>query len=277
MGNFIKTFLLIGILTFILAVAGYYFRGTYGMAIMLMFVILFNLGSYWFSDKIILMMYKATEVDPVTMPRLHGIVDELSRNAGIPKPRIYITPHKAPNAFATGRSPSNGVVAVTRGLLELLNENELRGVIAHELAHIKHYDMLIHMIAATLAGMISSIAYVARWGLIFAGGRRRGIGTIIGWLLLTILAPVAAMLIQLAISRSREYAADDGSSKITRNPLYLASALEKLGGFSQNDLGQARNTAHFFITSPLKSNFIGNLFRTHPPIEERVRRLRGKI
>jgi len=247
------------------------------MAIMLMFVILFNLGSYWFSDKIILMMYKATEVDPVTMPRLHGIVDELSRNAGIPKPRIYITPHKAPNAFATGRSPSNGVVAVTRGLLELLNENELRGVIAHELAHIKHYDMLIHMIAATLAGMISSIAYVARWGLIFAGGRRRGIGTIIGWLLLTILAPVAAMLIQLAISRSREYAADDGSSKITRNPLYLASALEKLGGFSQNDLGQARNTAHFFITSPLKSNFIGNLFRTHPPIEERVRRLRGKI
>ncbi|MDD3626644.1 MAG: zinc metalloprotease HtpX [bacterium] len=276
MGNFIKTFLLLGVLTFIMVVAGYYFGGTTGMGIMLLFTILFNLGSYWFSDKIILMTYKAQEVDPVSMPRLHAIVEELSRNAGIPKPRIFITPQKAPNAFATGRSPSKGIVALTRGLMETLNENELKGVIAHELAHIKHWDMLIHMIAATLAGMISAIAYIARWGLIFAGGRKRGLGTIVGWLLLTILAPIVAMLIQLAISRSREYAADDRSAKITNNPLYLASALEKISGYSQADLSTARNTAHFFIASPLKNNFFGNLFRTHPPIEERIRRLREK-
>ncbi len=264
-------------LTALLLVVGYFAGGLYGFAFMLLFVVIINLFSYWFSDKIILKMYKATEVDHGSRPEIYLMVDELSRKAEIPTPRVFISPHKSPNAFATGRNPSHGIVCLTQGLVQNLDDNELKGVIAHELAHIKHYDILIHMIAATLAGIVSSVAYILRFSLIFAGGRKRGLGNIIGSLALLILAPLVAALIQLAISRSREYAADIGSAQITGNPMYLANALAKISQYSQADLHKARNTAHFFITSPLKKNFLGNLFRTHPPIEERITKLKEMI
>lgn len=273
MKNLIKTFILIMLMTALLMIIGYYFAGAYGLAFGLGIALIINIFSYWFSDKIILKMYNATEVDQLSVPELYRIVDDLAHRAEIPTPRVYLTPHRAPNAFATGRNPEHGVVVVTRGLYDSLDQNELKAVIAHELSHIKHYDMLIHMIAATMAGAISAIAYMARWSLIFFGGRKRGLGALVGSLVLLILAPIVAMLIQLAISRSREFAADQGSGEITGQPLALASALKKISAYSQADLRAGRNTAHFFITSPLKKNFLLNLFRTHPPIEERVKRL----
>jgi heat shock protein HtpX len=240
-----------------------------------------NLGSYWFSDKIVLAMYGAEEVSPQALPEIHQMVQELSQIAGMPKPRIYLIEDDSPNAFATGRNPEHAVVAVTSGILRILSRAELKGVLAHELGHVKNRDILIGSIAATMAGAIMILANMARWAAIFGGSRdseeRDGGGGIIGLLVMTIIAPIAAMLIQMAISRSREYMADSTGAQLSGNPLGLAGALEKLQMASQRvpmeDPKPA--TAHMFIVNPLSGRSLLNLFSTHPPIEDRIARLRS--
>jgi len=278
--NTIKTALLLGALTGLLMLIGGYFGSQQGVIIAFIFAMVMNFGSYWFSDKIVLRMYKAQEVSEGQAPELYSIVKDLALKASIPMPRVYIIPGDAPNAFATGRNETHAVVAVTEGILRILNREELEGVIAHELTHIKNRDILIGSIAATIAGAIVMLAHMAQWAAIFGGVSRdndeEGGGGIFGLIIMAILAPLAATLIQMAISRSREYLADDGGAQISRKPYGLASALEKMAGASQViPMKVNPSTAHMFIVSPLTGRSLMNLFSTHPPIEERIARLRG--
>ncbi|GAF91227.1 unnamed protein product, partial [marine sediment metagenome] len=241
--------------------------------------LLINGISYWYSDKIVLALYKAREVPEGQFYHLYNLVRELTQSANLPMPRIYMVENKSPNAFATGRNPQKAVVCVTRGLLELLDEEELKGVLAHELAHVKNRDTLIMTVTAALAGAIMMLAYMARWAAIFGGYSRdrRGSGNIISLIAISILAPIAAVIVQLAISRSREYAADRQGAYFAKDPMGLASALRRLGEAAKiRPMKEASpQTAHLFIVNPFRASFITNLFSTHPPIDERIKRLRG--
>ncbi|RLG09414.1 zinc metalloprotease HtpX [Candidatus Pacearchaeota archaeon] len=277
MSNTLKTFILLGILTILFIWFGNLVGGKTGMTIALIMAGMMNFISYWFSDKIILTLYGAKELKPSQAPELHEIVRELSAKAGIPKPKVYLIENPHPNAFATGRGPGHSAVAVTSGILKLLNKRELRGVLSHEIAHIKHRDILIATISATIAGAISYLAYMARWIAwfgAFSDDENSG-GNFLFLIIASIVLPLAALLIQLAISRSREYSADEGGAKISRDPLALASALSKLAyGTSKIPLDANPSTAHLFIVNPLKEDFFSSLFSTHPPIEERIKRLK---
>ncbi len=279
--NTMKTTFLLALMTVLIILIGRAIGGQQGMVLAFVLAGVMNLGSYWFSDKIVLAMYRAQEISPQEHPGIHQIVGELAQIAGIPKPRVYLIEDDSPNAFATGRNPQHAVVAVTTGIMRILSREELRGVLAHELGHVKNRDILIGSIAATMAGAIMMIANMARFAAIFGGGRSSdeegGGGGIVGMLVLTIVAPIAAMLIQMAISRSREYLADASGAQFSHNPLSLASALEKLQRASQQiPMEDAKPaTAHMFIVNPLSGRSLMNLFSTHPPIEDRIARLRG--
>ncbi|HWP56301.1 MAG TPA: zinc metalloprotease HtpX [Candidatus Acidoferrales bacterium] len=281
MANSLKTVVLLGLLTGIILGIGQLVGGSQGLAIAFVFAALMNFASYWFSDKIVLAMYHAREVQPSDAPELYQIVQNLAMRAQIPMPRLYIIPTEAANAFATGRNPQHAAVAVTEGILRIMSREELEGVIAHELSHVKNRDILISSIAATLAGVIMILADMARWAAFFGFGGRseregEGAGGIVGLLLMTILAPIAAMLIQMAISRSREFQADATGARVSGNPLGLAAALEKLARASEMMPMHARaETAHLFIMNPLSGGGLVNLFSTHPPLEERIARLRA--
>jgi heat shock protein HtpX len=279
MNNKIKTFLLLAGLTVFLVAIGRLIGGTRGMQIAFVIALAMNFFSYWFSDKIVLKMYGAQQVNEAEAPELHQIVEELSRAADIPKPKVYIITQDNPNAFATGRNPEHGAVAVTTGILRLLTPTELRGVLAHEIGHIRNRDILIQTVAATLAGAIMILADMAKWTMIFGGGRDDeeggGLG-IVGVIVLAIVAPLAAMLIQMAISRSREYIADETGAKLSHNPESLASALEKLAyGVQAPPMKANPATEPLFIVNPLTGGGMMSWFSTHPPIEERVARLRA--
>jgi heat shock protein HtpX len=277
--NIVKTGLLLGALTGLLMLIGGYFGGQQGVVIAFIFAMVMNFGSYWFSDKLILRMYKAQEVSESQAPELYAIVKNLALKASLPMPKVYVIPGDTPNAFATGRNEHHAVVAVTEGILRILNRDELEGVIAHELAHIKNRDMLIGSIAATLAGAIVMLANMAQWAAIFGGASRDNDeegGGIIGLIMMAILAPIAATIIQMAISRSREYLADESGARVSQKPYGLAGALEKLSRASQAlPMDANPSTAHMFIVNPLTGKSLMNLFSTHPPIEERVARLRS--
>ena len=277
MENRVKTVLLLAGLTVFLIFLGNLIGGRQGMYIAFGLAVAMNFFSYWFSDKMVLKMYGAQEVSPAEAPQLHEIVEELAREAGIPKPRVYIIPDESPNAFATGRNPEHAAVAATEGIMRLLTPTELKGVLAHEIGHVQNRDILISTIAATLAGAIMILANLARWGAIFGMGRddEEGPG-IVGILVMAIIAPIAAMLIQMAISRSREYLADETGAHLSHNPESLARALEKLSmGVERAPMDASPATAHMFIVNPLTGKSLMNLFSTHPPIEERVARLRA--
>ena len=278
--NYFKTTVLLIALTLLLVWAGSMFGGRQGAIFAFAIAMGMNFFSYWFSDKIVLKMYGAREVSEQESPTYYGIVKELTQHAGLPMPRIYIIPTNAMNAFATGRNPRHAAVAITEGMLNSLKREELKGVLGHELSHIGNRDILISTIVATVAGAIMMLANMARWAAIFGGyggreeGENRGGG--LAMLLLAILAPIAALIIQMAISRSREYAADKGGALLTGNPLGLAGALEKLQQASlvrPMDAGSA--TAHLFIVNPLSGRSFATIFSTHPPIEERIKRLRA--
>jgi heat shock protein HtpX len=276
----LKTTLLLAIMTALIMIVGNLLGGRQGMIIALVMAAGMNFFSYWYSDKIVLKMYQAKEATPQQAPELFEMVQTLSRQAGLPMPRVYIIPKEAPNAFATGRNPDNAVVAVTQGLLTLMNRQEIMGVLAHELAHVKNRDILIGTIAATMAGAIMMMATMARWSAIFGGGHRDdnnggGMG-VIGMIAMSIIAPMAAMIIQMAVSRSREYLADATGAQIAGSPEGLARALEKLGSYSRRIPMDANpSTAHMFIVNPLSGKSLQSLFSTHPPVEERISRLRG--
>jgi len=281
MGNWFKTTLLLGVMTALIVLIGRLIGGQQGMIFAFILAIGMNFFSYWFSDKIVLRMYNAKEVTARENPRLYEIVSRIALRANLPMPKVYIIPEESPNAFATGRNPEHAVVAATEGLLRLMDTNEVEGVIAHEMAHIKNRDILIGSIAATMAGAIMIIASMARWSA-FLGGRGRdddrgGLGAA-GLLVMSILAPLAAMLIQMAISRSREYLADSTGASFAGQPGGLASALEKLGTYSKRlpMHNASENTAHMFIVNPLSGRSFASLFSTHPPLEERIARLTGK-
>ena len=275
--NRFKVFFLMLILTVLFILVGTAIGGRSGAVYAFIFAALMNFFSYWFSDKIVLRMYGAKEVTQSEAPQLYGIVAELTSKASLPMPKVYIMENETPNAFATGRNPEHAAVAVTSGIMRILSKDELMGVIGHELSHIQHRDILISTIAATMAGAISMLATMARWGAMFGGMRSnddegRG-GNILVVLVVSIFASVAAMLIQLAISRSREYYADEGGAHLS-NPLSLAKALGKLEMASQRIPMQANpSTAHMFIVNPLRGGGVFSLFSTHPPIEERIARL----
>ncbi len=277
--NQFKTFFLMLVLTVLFILVGTAIGGRSGAVYAFIFAALMNFFSYWFSDKIVLRMYGAKEVSQGEAPELYGIVAELTSKASLPMPKVYIMENDTPNAFATGRNPQHAAVAVTTGILRILSRDELMGVIGHELSHIQHRDILIGTIAATMAGAISMLASMARWGAMFGGfGRSNdeeggGGGNIIVVLVVSIFASIAAMLIQLAISRSREYLADQGGAHLS-NPLSLAKALEKLEVASKRIPMDANpSTAHMFIVNPLRGGGVLSLFSTHPPIEERIARL----
>jgi len=282
MGNWFRTSLLMAAMTALIVFIGNLLGGQNGMIFAFILAIGMNFFSYWFSDKIVLKMYKAQEVTPSESPELHQIVSRLAQRANIPMPRIYIIPGDSPNAFATGRNPEHAVVAVTEGLLKLMNRDELEGVLAHELAHVKNRDILIGSIAATMAGAIMILANMARWSAFLGGGSSsdnqgggRGLGGI-GLIAMSILAPLAAMLIQMAISRSREYHADASGAEFAGHPNGLANALKKLGTYTKRLPMQASpQTAHMFIVNPLSGRSLMSLFSTHPPLEERIERLTG--
>jgi len=276
--NTLRTGILLGALTGILLLLGGMFGGKQGMVIAFIFAIIMNFGSYWFSDKIVLSMYRAREVSEHDAPELYHTVKTLALKAALPMPRVYIVPGNTPNAFATGRNEQHAVVAVTEGILQLLDRDELEGVLAHELTHIKNKDMLIGSIAATIAGAIMMLASMAKWAAIFGVGGNDDDdgGGIFGLIIMAILAPIAAMLIQMGISRSREYMADEGGAKISGKPYGLAGALEKLSYASKALPMQANPaTAHMFTVNPLTAKSFANLFSTHPPIEKRIERLRA--
>jgi heat shock protein HtpX len=278
MNNTVKTALLLGALTGLLMLIGGLIGGRGGVYIAFIFAMILNFGSYWFSDKIVLKMYHAQEVSESSAPGLFSIVRNLALKAQLPMPRVYIIPEETANAFATGRNENHAVVAVTEGIMRILNKEELEGVIAHELSHIKNRDMLIGSIAATLAGAIVMLAHMAQWAAIFGGGRSddEDGGGIIGLIAMAILAPLAAALIQMAISRSREYLADASGAGITKNPYGLAGALEKIARASQIiPLDAKPSTAHLFIINPLSGKAFMNLFSTHPPLEDRIARLKS--
>jgi heat shock protein HtpX len=275
--NQMKTYILMALLTVLLVWLGNAVGGHNGALYALIFAGVMNFGVYWFSDRIILAMYRAQEVSEAEEPVLYRIVRELTLRGGLPMPKVYIIPQDAPNAFATGRNPEHAAVAVTTGIKGLLSEEELKGVLAHELSHIGHRDILIGTIAATIAGAISFIATMARWGALFGGGDDReggGMAQFAVMIVLTTLASLAALLIQMAISRSREYLADEGGARLAGNPLFLARALAKLDAKAQRIPLEANpSTAHMFIVNPLRGGGVMRLFSTHPPMEERIRRL----
>lgn len=275
--NNMRTLLLMTLLTVLMILIGNALGGKSGMIMGLLFAAVMNFGSYWFSDKIVLKMYGAKELTRSEAPELFQMTEDLTRRGEIPMPKLYLIPGDQPNAFATGRDPNHAAVAVTEGIMRLLSRDELRGVIAHELAHVKHRDILIGSIAATMAGAISMIANMAQWAMIFGGGRssdnEEGSNPIAA-LAMLIIAPIAAMLIQMAISRSREFLADEGGAKMAGNPLSLANALRKLhAGAQRIPMDANPATAHMFIVSPLSGRGLANLFSTHPPMEERIARL----
>lgn len=279
MGNTVKTTLLLGGLTGLLVVFGDYFGGTQGMVIAFLFALLMNFGSYWYSDKIVLRMYRAREVTEAEAPELVGMVRSLSQRAQLPMPKVYIVPTEAPNAFATGRDPQHAAVAVTEGILRIMNHEQLEGVLAHELGHVKNRDTLISAVAATLAGVIMMLAYMARWAAIFGGLGGRDDdegGGILGLLAMSLLAPIAAVIIQMAISRTREFQADATAGRLTKKPYALASALERLHMAAERvPLNANPATSHLFIVNPLSGRSLFRFFSTHPPVEERVRRLQA--
>jgi len=273
--NNIKTLFLLVTLTLILVWAGGALGGKQGMTIALIFALMMNFFAYWFSDKIVLRMYRARQASESEAPELYGIVRRLVQKAGMPMPRIYIINEDQPNAFATGRNPGHAAVAVTTGIMRILSHDELQGVIAHELSHVRHRDILISTIAATIAGAISFLAQMAQWAMIFGGrGDDDEGGNPIAALAMMIVGPIAALIVQMAISRSREYSADEGGARLAGNPRYLAGALRKLHAASQKIPMHANPaTSHMFIVNPLSGGGLLKLFSTHPPIEERIARL----
>ena len=272
--NGIKTTLLMVTLTLMLIAVGGILGGKTGMTFAFIIAFGMNFISYWFSDKIVLKMYKAQLVSQSDAPELYGMVRRLSQKAELPMPKVYIIEQAQPNAFATGRNPDNGAVAVTTGIMQILTQEELEGVIAHELAHIKHRDILVGTIAATIAGAISYLAQMAQWAMIFGGRDDDEGGNPIAAIVMMIVGPIAAILVQMAISRSREYGADAGGAMIAGNPAYLANALKKLHIASQKiPMNANPATSHMFIVNPLKGGGLMKLFSTHPPMEERVARL----
>jgi heat shock protein HtpX len=280
MGNTFKTAFLLTALTLLLMFFGRYFGGENGMILALVLAAVMNFVSYFYSDKIALAMYRAQPVTREELPRAYAAVERLAPRMGIPMPKIYVIPTESPNAFATGRNPQHASVAVTHGILGLLNDEELEGVLAHELGHVNNRDILISSVAATIAGAITMLASMGRFAMIFGGiggnrEERRGGG--MGVLLMLIVAPIAASLIQLAVSRSREYQADATGAHVTGNPYALASALQKLDAYSRRVPMQASpSTAHLFIIQPLLGMNFGSLFSTHPPVAKRIERLTGR-
>jgi len=281
MGNTFKTAFLLTLLTLLLLFIGRAFGGENGMILALVFAAVMNFVAYFYSDKIALAMYRAQPASREELPRVYQVVERLTQKIGIPMPKIYVIPTDSPNAFATGRNPSHASVAVTQGILNLLNDEELEGVLAHELGHVNNRDILICSVAATVAGAITMLASMGRWAMFFGGmggrdDRDRGGG--LAALLMLILAPIAATLIQLAVSRSREYQADASGAHYTGNPYALASALAKLDAYSRRLPMQATpSTAHLFIIQPLLGGMsFGSLFSTHPPIAKRIERLTGR-
>jgi heat shock protein HtpX len=272
--NVFRTFVLMAVLTLLLVWAGGQLGGQNGALLALVFAGIMNLGSYWFSDKIVIAMYRGRQVDSGP---LYDVVHELCQRNRLPMPKVYLLPQATPNAFATGRNPQHAAVAATEGILQILSREELMGVMAHEMSHVRHRDILIGSIAATLAGAISYLAHMAQWAALFGGfgGRDDEDGNPLGLILLMIFGPLAAMLVQMAISRSREYAADRGGAQLCGNPYYLASALRKLETANRQRPMQRVNeaTAHMFIVNPLRGGGLASLFSTHPPMDERIRRL----
>ena len=281
MGNTFKTAFLLTAMTLLLMLVGRYFRGQNGMFIALAFAVVKNFSAYFFSDKIALATYRAQPVTREELPRAYAAVERLTQKIGIPMPKIYVIPTESPNAFATGRDPSHASVAVTHGILGLLNDEELEGVLAHELGHVNNRDILISSVAATLAGAVTMIASMGRWAMMFGGygggdRDRRGGGGLAG-LFMLIVAPIAATLIQLAVSRSREYQADATGARFTGNPYALASALQKIDAYARRvPLQASPSTAHMFIIQPLLGMNFGSLFSTHPPVAKRIERLTGR-
>ena len=279
MGNTFKTAFLLTALTLLLLFIGKIFGGQNGMFIALIFAAVLNFVSYFYSDKLALAMYRAQPVTREELPRAYQIVERLTQKIGIPMPKMYVIPTDSPNAFATGRNPEHASVAMTQGILNLLTDEELEGVLAHELGHVRNRDILISSIAATVAGAITYLAEMARWGMIFGGferDRERGGGGISA-LFMLILAPIAAMLIQLAVSRSREYQADESGAHFTGNPYALASALAKLDAYSKRlPMRATPSTAHLFIIQPFLGQGLTSLFSTHPPTAKRIERLTGR-
>jgi heat shock protein HtpX len=278
--NTMKTFLLMGVLTVMLVLIGRLLGGEGGMVMAFLLAAVMNFGTYWFSDKLVLKMYRAQEVTGAEAPELYRMVQELSGRANLPMPRVYVIPGDQPNAFATGRNPEHAAVAVTEGIVRTLSRDELRGVIGHELAHIKHRDILVGTVAATMAGAISMIANMAQWAMIFGGGRSSDDegGNPIAGLAMMIVAPIAAMMVQMAISRSREFLADEGGAQIAGNPLSLSSALRKLDARAHEiPMHASPATAHMFIVNPLTGGGMMKLFSTHPPMEERIARLEAMV
>lgn len=275
--NTFKTALLMSVLTVLFVLVGNWLGGQGGMMMAFAFAILMNVGTYWFSDKMVLRMYRAEELDRSTYGHIYRTTEELTHRAGLPMPKLYLIRGDQPNAFATGRDPAHAAVAVTESIVRLLSKDELRGVIAHELAHIKNRDILVATIAATFAGAISMIANMAQWAMIFGGGRSNddegGSHPIVA-IVMMIVAPLAAMMIQMAISRQREFLADAGGAQMSGNPISLASALKRLHNAAQEIPMQATPaTAHLFIVNPFSGGAMMKLFSTHPPMEERVARL----
>jgi heat shock protein HtpX len=281
MVNTMKTFILMAALTALFMVAGQAFGGQSGMVFALVMALAMNFFAYWYSDKLALTMSRARQVSFEQAPQLHAMIEKLARNAGLPKPKVYVMPGQTPNAFATGRNPDHAAVAVTEGLLQLLQRDELEGVIGHELGHIKNRDILISSVAAVMAGAISYLATMAQWAMIFGGGGGNddeGRGNIFALLAMMIVAPLAAGIIQMAISRSREYLADTTGAKICGHPISLANALQRLEEYNHR-LPMKVNpaTAQMYIVNPLAAGTMASLFSTHPPIQERIKRLRAMV
>jgi heat shock protein HtpX len=274
--NNLKTVILLGALTGLFLFIGGLVGGRSGMIIALVFAGILNISAYWFSDKIVLRTYGAQPLSESQAPDIHRMVEELCREADIPKPKVYVINEESPNAFATGRNPQHGAIALSTGIIKVMNREELKGVIAHELSHIRHRDTLIQTAAATVAGAIMFLAYQMRWFAFLGGGSDDDDGGgILGLLVMAILAPIAAVLIQMAISRSLEYKADAGAAALSHNPEGLASGLEKLGHYTRRiPMRATSQTAHLFIVSPLSGKSLTSIFSTHPPLEERILRLR---
>jgi len=273
--NAMKTTFLLTVMTLILVFGGGALAGQGGMIIAMGLALVMNVGAYWFSDKMVLKMSGARQVSEAEAPELYGIVRELSQRASLPMPKVYLMDDASPNAFATGRNPENAAVAATTGIMNILSREELSGVMAHELAHVGNRDILIGTVSATIAGAISMLATMAQFAMMFGGGNRDGEGQHPAVaIVMMIVAPIAAMLVQMAISRSREYGADEGGAKICGNPLWLASALGKLHqGVAARPMDVNPSTAHMYIVNPLAGGGMASLFSTHPPMEERIRRL----
>lgn len=277
--NALKTAFWMTLLTVILVVIGRFVGGTGGMVLFLLFAVVMNGFAYFFSDRVAIAAAQGQEVSPAEAPMLHRLADRLAQQYGVPKPRVYVSPDPTPNAFATGRNPSHAAICVNQGLLQVLDEEELYGVLAHEFAHVRNRDILISSVVAVLAGAITLIANVLQWGMWFGGGREEeeqgGVLGLAGLLAAVILAPIAATLIQLAVSRAREYQADDTGAHVSGDPLALASALRKLEYSTQRQASPLAQPAfaHLYIVNPLSGASLSNLFSTHPPIEERIRRL----